>query len=220
MREKTRLAFLSLGFDTDLIHKIGQRSLTLSGLKGMNKGALLQNGFSVSETEIIRDKVNRKSIPETNIETLLERCGNSCCYCGDGDSTRPFQIHHMNEYASSRDHGEANLMLVCPTHHVNIHLKKLPVAEQVQQKRTWESLQIIAKEYQSRNISFPFGAFEPVDYLTPGEVTDIFSFGPPKASVCKSISKGTVLNDAIQTLNKNNKIILLFVIRSVVGLIF
>ena len=208
MRERTRLGFLSLGFDTELIEKISNCGLTISGLKGMGKEALLKLGFSATETKLIREKVNRKPIPDDNLNLLLDKSGGSCCYCEDGDTTRPYQIHHIHEYASSQDHSEANLLLICPNHHVNIHATKLSISEQIAKKRSWENLQSVAKSYQQRSISFPFGAFEAVDYLIPGELTEVFSFGPPRPSVCRLISRGTVMDDAIQVLDEQNKIIL------------
>lgn len=199
---------LTLGFDTVLINKVNSHFLNLSALKGMNQAALVNIGFSDSEAILIRSKVNRSPIPKETIKSLIESCGGVCCYCADGINTKPYQVHHIDDYAKSQSHSLNNLLVVCPTHHVNIHQKKLPIEGQLLQKRSWENLWAIAKSYRQKSLVFPFGAIEHVDYKADGSITEIFSFGPPKPAICGKLTEGPILHDAINTLNKYNKIIL------------
>jgi hypothetical protein len=208
MIEKSKAAFTGLGFDSDLIHKIAIQSLSLSGLKGISYKGLLTIGFSETEAKLIRFKVNRQPIPKDTIQRILTTSGGICCYCADGISTRPYQIHHIEEYATSQNHDERNLLLVCPNHHVAIHDKCISGEEQVARKIAWQNLWSIALSYGHRGVPFPFGAFDYLDYNVPGEITEIFSFGQPKPSLCIELSKGLFLNNALAVLLKENRLIL------------
>lgn len=199
---------LGLGFNTELIEKILSKSLTVTALRGTSRAALLGMGFSEEEAKTIAQGVNRSAIPTDTIEQLMLQTGEVCCYCADGNKSRPFQIHHINEYADSRDHSLDNLVLVCPTHHVHIHLSKIAVGEQHAVKRAWSNLWEIALGYVSKGFSFPFGAFEYIDYTIPGSVTDIFSFGPAKPAVCRQLTEGQLLQHAQQLLTDHHSVLI------------
>lgn len=200
--------FIALGFNTDLIDKILSKNLTLSALRGTNKAALEIMGFTDAESMFITENVNRKPIPSEIIEELLKESGEICCYCSDGNKIRPYQIHHINDYANSQDHSLTNLMLVCPTHHVHIHSSKASTQEQHAVKKAWINIWHIASEYQAKGQAFPFGGFEYIDYEIQGEVTDIFNFGPAKPSVCEKLNEGPLLQNAVKMLSNDNKILL------------
>lgn len=200
--------FIALGFSTDLIDKIQKRSLTLTGLRGNGKAALMGQGFTEAEAILIQERVNRTPVPTRTVEELMARTGCVCCYCADGIGSRPYQIHHINKYSKSRDHGIQNLMLVCPNHHVIIHSTSLDVEEQLASKRAWENLWEIGRQYIDKGFDFPFGAFEYIDYNVAGKITDIFSFGPAKPSICEQLSEGVLLEDAIKILNDHNQVLL------------
>ena len=160
MRKDSEKRLLELGFDTDLIQKIESKSLNLSSLKPMTKPALLKAGFTNDETDLIYAKTKREPIPDEVLNAVLSKSGEVCCYCSDGISTRPFHIHHIDEYHVSRNNDEDNLALVCPNDHANIHAKKITIEEQKSIKKAWENLWSIAQEYKTKGIAFPFGAFE------------------------------------------------------------
>jgi DNA replication protein DnaC len=208
MRKETEKRFLELGFDTDLIQKIESKSLNLSSLKPMSKKALLGAGFNAVETDLIFSKTKRDAISAEVLEAVLLKSGEVCCYCSDGIPTRPFHIHHIDEYHVSRNNSEDNLALVCPNDHSNIHVKKIAIEEQKAVKDAWENLWNIAREYKKKGLAFPFGSFETVDYSVKGSITDIFSFSSPIGSVCLQLAKGELSQDCLKTLEKENRLIL------------
>ncbi|WP_348825530.1 HNH endonuclease [Flavobacterium aestuarii] len=208
MRKDSEKRLLELGFDTDLIQKIDSKSLNLSSLKPMSKYALLKLGFTNDETDLIYSKTKRDPISYEVLDAILSKSGEVCCYCSDGISTRPFHIHHIDEYHVSRNNDEDNLALVCPNDHANIHAKKITIEEQKAIKKTWENLWSIAQEYKTKGITFPFGAFEIIDYSVKGNITDVFSFSSPKGSVCLQLAKGYLSDHCLMTIEKENKLIL------------
>ncbi|MFH6988167.1 HNH endonuclease [Flavobacterium collinsii] len=208
MRRDSEKKFLGLGFDTDLIQKIDSKGLTLSSLKPMSKQALLQAGFTNEEKDLIYSKTKRDAIAAEVLDAILLKSGEVCCYCSDGISTRPFHIHHMDEYHVSRNNDEDNLVLVCPNDHSNVHTKNITIEEQKAVKMAWENLWNIAQEYKAKGISFPFGAFETIDYSVKGNITDIFSFSSPIGSVCLVLAKGDLSERCLKTIEKENSLIL------------
>ncbi len=131
---------LALGFNIKLIEKIQSKKLSLTALRGVNYKALLNIGFSEQDAILIRERVTRKPIPVDVIEIILLQTGGVCCYCVNGNHFQPYQIHHIHDYASSQNHNVANLMLVCPTHHVYIHQNKIKAEKQLGAKHAWISL--------------------------------------------------------------------------------
>lgn len=200
--------FLALGFNTKLIEKIHSKNLSFTALRGVNYKALLNIGFSEQDAILIRERVNRKPIPVDVIDIILSQTGGVCCYCANGNHTQPYQIHHIYDYASSQNHNVANLMLVCPTHHVYIHQNKIKAEKQLEAKHAWISLWEISSQYASKSLSFPFGAFEYIDYGTSGSVTDIFSFGTAKPRTSALLADGPLLQSAFKILEENDKILL------------
>jgi len=208
MQTKTRNKFISLGFPTDLISKINSKSLTVSGLAGMSKAALIQMGFTSDEADTIVRKVNRESIPVKTVENILLKTGGVCCYCTDGNNTRPFQIHHIEEYHVGQNNEEENLLLVCPTHHTTIHKFNIPQAEQKSVRWKWEQVWKIAMEYKIKGLDFPFETFTAVDYDLPGSITEIFQYTAPKPSVCAKVIQAEIVNDALKMLEVENRLII------------
>lgn len=208
MRKDAENRLLELGFDTDLIAKVESKSLTLSSLKPLNNAALLKLGFTNDEADEIISKVKREPIPKDVLDEILKKSGEVCCYCADGNTTRPFHIHHIDEYHKSRDNSEDNLALVCPNDHANVHLKKITIDEQKAIKKAWENLWAIAEEYKAKGFNFPFGAFEIIDYSVKGSITDVFSFASPNGSVCLELAAGHLASHCLKTLQSENKLIL------------
>lgn len=208
MRKEVRDRLISLGFDTLLIDKIALKDLTLSGLRGQSINALKIAGFTDAEASVIFDKVKREPIDSSVLEAIKYKCGCVCCFCSDGNTAQPYQIHHIEEYFITRNNTEANLMLVCPTHHSSIHSNNMPYVKQKNIKTAWENTWDIVKEYQQRSISFPFGAFENLDYSAPGSIIEIFDFMAPSPAICFKILQQELANDAKELLARYNKIII------------
>jgi energy-coupling factor transporter ATP-binding protein EcfA2 len=208
MHKKTYNTFLALGFPSDLIYKIGTMSMTVSGLKDQTVTALIKSGFSDTEAKFIHGKINRKPIKIEVVQQLLDKSGGVCVFCADGNSIRPYQIHHIQEYHTTQDNSEDNLLLVCPTHHVNIHRNKIKKEEQLSVKRKWEYLWEIAVRYRSSGTVFPFSSFEFIDYKRESEITEIFSLGSPSPAVSTFLCKGNFASEAAEILQNSGKLIL------------
>ncbi|WP_338648534.1 hypothetical protein V5J73_07000 [Flavobacterium sp. KS-LB2] len=208
MHARTRSKLLGLGFDTLLINKIDVRHLTVSGLSNQNKKALLVAGFTDVEADLITLKVNRAIIDPVVIQSIIDKSGSACCFCEDGIVDKPFQIHHIEEYHVNQNHSEENLLLVCPTHHVQIHQHKYKRSDQIHIKRKWENLWQVAKLFLDKGLSFPFKTIEFVDYTSEGSITEIFNYGAPRPSVCVVLSKGSLSENALQVLNAENKLVI------------
>lgn len=208
MRNSSIRKLLSLGFDKDLINKIDDKSLTISGLKNQSEAALIKNGFLKEEAALIHKKVNRIEIDDGIILKLLEKSGEICCFCCDGNMNRPFHIHHIEEYHINQNNNEDNLALVCPTHHEANHKNQMPVDEQKHKKTKWENLWLVAKKYQEHGVSFPFSSIEYIDYKMKGKITEIFTLGTPLPSVCVELCKGSIANKSFEILKRENKLII------------
>src|ERR1017187_7836165 len=109
MRRNVRERFLALGFDVELIEKIDSFSQTLTGLRGQNKNGLIQIGFTDPEADIILKKVNREAVSREVLEAVIAKCGEACAYCADGNNSKPYQIHHIEEYYKTQNNAENNL---------------------------------------------------------------------------------------------------------------
>jgi len=172
MHSRTKKTLLGLGFDTDLIEAIGRNHLTVDALRSLPAAALRQS-YTEEQAKLIEAKIKRAPIPEEVVTHVLEKAGESCCYCADGNSSRPYQIHHIDPYAATQNHTEENLLLVCPTHHAVIHERKRSATEQMRVRREWHATLELAEAYLARGLSFPYGSFVPVDFAGEAQAGEL-----------------------------------------------
>jgi hypothetical protein len=183
MHARTRNTLLGLGFDSDLIDAIARNHHTVDALRSLPKAALAQS-YTAAQIAVIQAKIVRQPIPEDVVARVLNAAGSACCFCEDGVSVRPYQIHHVEPYAATQDHSEENLLVVCPTHHVWIHETRLPTDQQKHTRRKWQALVALAERYKAAGVSFPFGSFVGVDYTgrpSAGELVREIRVAPPTA---------------------------------------
>ncbi len=182
MRNITHNTLLALGFDTDLIAKIAQNNHTLSVLKAMSDKALLAT-YAPAEAQLIKDRIKRKPIDDDVLERVINAAYEACCFCEDGNSERPYQIHHIVEHAKTQDNSEDNLLLICPSHHQSVP-KHFSEDEQKARRRAWHATVLIAKAYRNRGISYPYGLFAAKDYgrkPRPEELIEGYRLSPSTA---------------------------------------
>src|SRR6478609_3157369 len=127
MNNRTRMGLLARGFDTDLISKIERHGHTITSLGSLSRAALGQQ-YSEAEVAAILDKIVRKPIEEEVVQKVIEDSDGACCFCADGNRSRPYQIHHAVEYSKTQDNSPDNLILICPNHHQSV--PKTQTAEQ------------------------------------------------------------------------------------------
>lgn len=184
MRSSTQKALLARNFPTDLIAKVESHDHTVTLLDAMSKTELRKH-YSNEEADFIAEKIKRQPIPDDVLERVIDAADGTCCYCADGNSARPFQIHHIHEYASSQDNAEDNLLLLCPNHHVSIPKVKTQ-DQQKQVRREWYAVVAVAKVYRKAGIPFPYGRFVAVDYDSPADpaaVIDDYRLTPSTAQI-------------------------------------
>jgi energy-coupling factor transporter ATP-binding protein EcfA2 len=181
LHTSTYNTLLGLGFDTDLIRKIDLSEHTVEALRSLSSKALAAH-YDESEVQLIRERIRRSAIPTQTVDAVLESSDGVCCFCGDGISSRPFQIHHAVEYSKTQDHSLDNLILLCPNHHQTIP-KKLSAEEQKRVRNEWWVIVSLVRAYRLKGISFPFGSFTALDYTSqPDPVTLIEGFRPSNAT--------------------------------------
>jgi hypothetical protein len=208
MQNRTYQKFLALGFDTVLIGKFEAAQLTVAGLQGLGKGALLQMNFTGEEYAIIAAKVKRQPIAKATLESIITRTGEVCCYCAEGNTVQPYQIHHITEYHLTQDNSEDNLLLVCPTHHVAIHTNGLPTDEQKQKRVAWENIWPIARAYQAQGLTFPFRAIEYITYEQTPNIAEVFEFTAPCPATCLAVLDEGNKDSACRILAEENILII------------
>ncbi len=184
MHGRTRSTLLGHGFTTDLIDKIDKNNYTVELLRAASKAKLGEN-FTQDEIRAIKAKIERTPISEVVVEEVLRKSRGCCCYCDNGDSSQPCQLHHVVMHSLTQDNSEENLLLVCPTHHVVIHENRIPAEQQKSTRWAWYSTVEMSREYESKGLTFPFGAFSPLDFNLPPIPAELIQFGP--------LSPGTAL---------------------------
>jgi hypothetical protein len=181
---------------------------TVDALRTLSKAALALC-YSDAQITVIQAKIVRQPIPEEVIDRMIKRAGSTCCFCADGVTVRPYQIHHIEPYSKTQDHSEENLVLVCPNHHTWIHEVKVPTLQQKHARRGWQSLVALAERYKEAGLSFPFGSYVAVDYVgqpSAGELIHEIRIAPPTAI---SVSNHTVADTVLENLLRERFALLL-----------
>ena len=139
--EKKIQSFIALGFPEDLSKKIVYKGFTKSKLKNFTKKDLLQS-FNEQETQEIREKISRKSIPQSVISKLIQDSDWKCCVCWDISKCQNVVIHHIIPYHKTQDNNYDNLIVLCLNHHGVAHTKsdlgQPPLPSEVLKKKKLE----------------------------------------------------------------------------------
>lgn len=208
MHRSTEKSLLSLGFDTSLIAKIGGQAHTVSMLRPMNREQLRKH-YTDDETDQILQKVRRPEIPAATVESLLTRSGACCCVCADGNSTRPYQIHHATPYSETQDHSEDNLILLCPTHHATVHAAEWLREEQVRLRERWYALRELAAPATAKGVSFPYAALDFLDYRPAPNFGDLVELAPLTASTAAACCPPALAGSGINWLQTERYLVVI-----------
>jgi hypothetical protein len=117
---RTVNALMARGFDSDRALKFSMGH-TLTSLRRKTDTELLQIGLSQFEVDAIRPG-SRPPLDEDVVFKLLHDSKRTCCICRDPE--RPIIIHHIEEYSTSHDNTESNLVVLCLEHHGEAHTKR------------------------------------------------------------------------------------------------
>ena len=206
MNNRTRTGLLARGFDTDLISKIERHGHTITSLGSLSRGALGQQ-YSEAEVAVILDKIVRKPIDEEVVEKVIEDSDGTCCFCADGNRSRPYQIHHAVEYSKTQDSSQDNLILICPNHHQSV--PKTKTAEQQKAiRRAWHSIVTMANSYRKRGLSFPYGSFVSLDFKAPPRPQELIDGYRLSDSTALDVSRHQFANDANVRVTKQKSLII------------
>lgn len=137
----TEKALIARGFDSGLAARLRQAGQTLNKLKQGEDSALTSLGLSREQIRIVRQEP-RPPIPQEDLAKVLFANRWVCCVCRD--ATRPIVVHHIREWALSRDHSTSNLAVLCLNHHADVHTirqleQNLTASRVAELKAAWEA---------------------------------------------------------------------------------
>lgn len=201
LRTRTYKTLLGLGFDTDLIGKIGLNNHTVAALRSLSSKALASH-YDQSGVQLIREKILRSAIPAENVDAVLQASDGVCCFHHDGVSSRPFQIHHPVEYSKTQDHSTDNLVLLCPNHHQTVP-KTLTVEEQKRVRNEWYAIVRVARAYRLKGIPFPFGSFTALDYASQPDALALIEGFRVSNATALDMAQTSYAKSAVQRLQES-----------------
>ncbi|PSS59212.1 HNH endonuclease signature motif containing protein [Pseudomonas sp. BBP2017] len=118
---RTELALIARGINSDLAKQLRKQGLYLKTLRLMDTQELKSYGLSPDDITSIHEGA-RPPIPIPDLIKVLFANRWLCCVCRD--SSQPIVVHHIRPWAESRDHSPANLAVLCSTHHSEAHTKR------------------------------------------------------------------------------------------------
>lgn len=134
-------AMIARSIDSATAATLRKQGWTLAKLQRAGREALGALGLSEDVIgQLYRGA--RPPIPGDTLTRLLFRNRLTCCVCRD--SGKPIIVHHIEPWAESRDHGEANLAVLCLDDHEKAHrtstlAKDLDAEALYAFKREWEA---------------------------------------------------------------------------------
>ncbi len=109
---------MSRGIDSGFASKLCREGHTIASLKATPAQVLRGLGFAPDQVEAIHAGP-RSEIPPDNLARVLWASRWTCCVCREAQ--KAVIVHHIHLWAQSRDHGEANLVVLCLEHHAQAH---------------------------------------------------------------------------------------------------
>lgn len=207
MHGRTRSTLIGYGLPTDLIEQIDGHGHNVGVLRALGESELGRLYGDAWAGLIVR-KIHREPIDPDVVERVERAAAGCCCFCADGNSGRPFQLHHINHYADTQDNSEENLLLVCPTHHVVMHDQEIPPELQKSKRRQWQAVVEIAGAYGAKGLAFPFGAFVALDFEPPPNIADVVRGQPPPPSAARDLCPATFQNRALLSLQHERVVVI------------
>jgi hypothetical protein len=142
MSQRTINALLSRDFDNKLAERLAAKGFTLAKLKQMTSSKLNSLGLSKHNIDTIYNEP-RPPIPEKSLINILYKNRRTCCICHR--EGKAIIVHHIIEWAETRDHSEDNLAVLCLECHDLAHTQKklsqnLSPKELINNKKTWEKM--------------------------------------------------------------------------------
>lgn len=201
MRSSTRDALLGRGIPSDLVKKIADLGHTVASLEA-SPPVRFAAEFTDEEQAIIAGRLGRMPIPSETLVELFSLSGQACCYCADGLSGKPHQVHHVDGYARSRDHALDNLLLCCPTHHATIHARKVDPTAQRRKRAEWYAMHRVATAYHRRGLPFPFSSFAALWFEGVADPRTVLGPEPPSLPTAVEATRWNIRDAVVASLHK------------------
>ena len=83
--------------------------------------AELAERFGPAVADQVAAAKERREIPRDTVRRLMDDCDSSCCYCWAIDRRIGVLLHHIEDHARSLDDSYENLVVLCPSHHSEVH---------------------------------------------------------------------------------------------------
>jgi len=117
---RTELALIARGLDTDTARRLRTQQLTLSKLQQLSLDEINLLGLTEVQIECVR-KSARPAIPNRQLVRVLFRNRFLCCVCRE---SKPVVVHHIKPWAKTHDHSQENLAVLCTHHHGEAHIRR------------------------------------------------------------------------------------------------
>lgn len=133
-------ALMRRGIDDQKAVALHNAGHTLASLKQASEEALAALDLSSEQIAALR-RGNRAAVPFDTLASVLWKNRSTCCICRE--SGRAIVVHHINPWATSRDHSDANLAVLCLDHHARAHMRgdleqNLSTRRLIDSKARWE----------------------------------------------------------------------------------
>jgi len=137
----TVAALMCRGLDSGLAEQLHRQGHTLGSLKARTAEDLSALGLNAAQSAAIHAGA-RAEIPFATLARVLWASRWTCCACRR--TGLAVIVHHIRPWAKSRDHSEANLVVLCLEHHAQAHRRvdlerNLDPALLADHKTRWEA---------------------------------------------------------------------------------
>jgi hypothetical protein len=121
MGKNTENALIARGIDTHTANTLVTKGYTLRSLKKLPIDQLIALGIKKNFADALLSEP-RPPIPDSTLHSLLFKSKRTCCVCRD--PSKSVVVHHIDEWATSKNHDESNLVVICLDHHDLAHTRK------------------------------------------------------------------------------------------------
>lgn len=111
-------AMMRRGLDDQTAAELNRAGHTLSSLQLTGDDELTRLGLSARQIAGLR-RGGRADIPFATLARVLWKNRSTCCVCRKAGQA--IIVHHISPWATSRDHSDANLAVLCLEHHARAH---------------------------------------------------------------------------------------------------
>ena len=190
--------YIQYGVPSDKATKYDSLNLPVTTFRTTSKQNLIDKyGLEVQEIDFVKLCIQRQPIDEETLQILLERNNYTCCIC-KGIKSDAYIIHHIEEYANSKDNGHYNLAVLCPNDHDLVHRQGVKLTNTISKEQVIKAKEKWEKEVEEHNVAAASKA---------GETHDIDFVNIPRIiELCLSVL-GTIPENKYSKILKENGVI-------------